>query len=126
MVGLVDSGAEVSCIYTDLANLVNQVGNRKPIATASGPIIAEVMTGVTVALRNFILKIDLVALPLGAVQMIIGMDILSAVGAIIACNPPRLAMAGKQTEVMYMSEFPLRGKMSSELSLNWPGPRGFS
>ena len=40
VVGLVDSGAEVSCIHTDFVKLVNKRGNRKPIATAGGAILA--------------------------------------------------------------------------------------
>ena len=101
VVGLVDSGAEVSCIHSDFVKLVNKRGNRKPIATAGGAILAEVIPDLTIKLRNFTLKVDLVVLPLGVVELIIGMDILSAVGAIISCNPPSLTMADHPAKVMY-------------------------
>ena len=39
--------------------------------------------------------------------MIIGMDILSAVGAIISCNPPSLSVAAVPAKVMYTSEVQL-------------------
>ena len=42
------------------------------------------------------LKVELVVLPLGIIDMIIGMDILSAVGAVISCNPPRLKLDNRQ------------------------------
>ena len=104
VVALVDSGAEVSCIHTNIVNIVNTRGNRRPIATAGGAILAEVIPEVTVRLRNFTLKVDLVVLPLGAVEMILGMDILSAVGAIISCSPPSLALAATASKGLYIAE----------------------
>ena len=68
----------------------------KPIITASGPIVADILSEMSVTLRQFVMKVELVILPLGSVEMIIGMDILSAVGAVISCNPPMLRLDHRQ------------------------------
>ena len=101
VLGLIDSGAEVSCVNSNLVELwkersdliINTAGNScRKVATASGSVVADVLPNITISLRNFRINVDLVVLPLGAIDMIIGMDLLSAIGAVISCNPLSLSV----------------------------------
>ena len=92
LVGLIDSGAEVSCVNAKIVQDIKKRDEYRRIATAGGSILADIIPAMRVALRNFRLKVDIVVLPLGEVDMIVGMDILSAVGAVISCNPPGLKL----------------------------------
>ena len=48
---------------------------------------AAILPGLTVQIRNYTLQVDFLILPLGTTNMILGLDVLSALGATITCNP---------------------------------------
>ena len=88
---LIDTGAEVSCINQKLADelgIDTQTKSRSVrISGAGGITTAITIPELTLHVRNFSLKIDLLMLPLGTTSMILGLDVLSALGASITCSP---------------------------------------
>ena len=88
---LIDTGAEMSCMSQKLAE---ELGIEPPatalsvrIAGAGGIIPAITLPGLTLRIRNYTLQVDFLMLPLGTTSMILGLDVLSALGATITCSP---------------------------------------
>ena len=88
---LIDTGADVSCISQKLAEELGiepQASAPSVRITGAGGITpAAILPGLTVHVRNYTLQVDFLMLPLGTTNMILGLDVLSALGATITCNP---------------------------------------
>ena len=48
---------------------------------------AVTLPGLTIQVRNYTLRVDFLMLPLGITNIILGLDVLSALGATITCSP---------------------------------------
>ena len=90
---LIDTGADVSCINQALAENLG-IEPRSMAVTqitgAGGVTAATTLPELTAHIRNFTLQVQFLMLPLGATNMILGLDVLSALGATITCNPKRV------------------------------------
>ena len=88
---LIDTGADVSCISQGLAK---ELGI-EPLAEAAsiringagGVTPAITLPGILVYIRKYSLQVNFLMLPLGTSNLILGLDVLTALGATITCSP---------------------------------------
>ena len=81
----------VSCISQGMAEALGikpQAETMSVRITGAGGITPAVtLPGLTVHVRKYTLQVDFLMLPLGKTNIILGLDVLSALGAIITCSP---------------------------------------
>ena len=89
---LIDTGADVSCMSQGVAEALGIKPQADALSiritgAAGGITPAVTLPGLTVHIRRYTLQVDFLMLPLGTTNMILGLDIISAPGATITCNP---------------------------------------